>query len=138
MPVFGVLKEAETDETMASDKTMLGTGPFQRDYFACAKACYLDTERAFFSELGDRKITGLLKPWEIITNPLGTWSELQKVGERLKAKDVVQNMVGEGLTLGGILVIDPSGKVLFTYRENTGREIPSAEISAALSALGQT
>lgn len=43
--------------------------------------------------------------------------------------------MGEGLTLGGIMVISPSGEELYTYREVTGQEIPKDEIAAALDKL---
>lgn len=63
------------------------------------------------------------------------WRDFKALGERLKAKKIEGNMVGDGITLGGILVISPQNEVLFAYKEETGQEIPTAEIAAALASL---
>jgi len=102
-------------------------------YFTCGPV-YVDEARTFYQELGDRKID--FKLGRLFTNPLGTWRDLKALGERLKAKGNIEgNLVGEGLTLGGIMVISPSGEELYTYREVTGQEIPKDEIAAALDKL---
>lgn len=61
---------------------------------------------------------------------------MKALSERLKSKGGIEgNLVGEGLTLGGITVISPTGEELYTYREETGKEIPRDEIAAALDKL---
>ena len=55
---------------------------------------------------------------------------------RLKEKgDIQGNLVGEGAIRGGILVISPQNEVLYRYDEETGQEIPAAEIAAAVAKL---
>ena len=95
----------------------------------------MDEERIFYQELGDRKLDFMLR--RLFTNPVGVWRDLKALGARLKAKGggIEGNLVGEGLTLGGIMVISPSSEVLYTYREVTGQEIPRDEIAAALDQL---
>lgn len=134
IPAVAILKEAETDETLAKEKKNLGTAEFARRYFSCGP-CYVDEERVFYEELGDRKLDFPLR--RLFTNPVGVWRDLKALGARLKAKGggIEGNLVGEGLTLGGIMVISPSSEVLYTYREVTGQEIPRDEIAAALDQL---
>ena len=45
------------------------------------------------------------------------------------------NFVGEGNVLGGVLVVDKTGSVLYQYEETTGDQIPKDEIISALGAL---
>lgn len=77
-----------------------------------------------------------------MTNPLGVWRDLKALGVRLRAKGpeggIEGNLVGDGLTLGGILVLGPQSEVIFQYKEETGQEIPTEEIAAALAKLADT
>ena len=57
------------------------------------------------------------------------------MGARLKEKEVEGNMVGEGLVLGGVLVVDKAGSIQYMYKEETGSEVPVEEIKTALGAL---
>ena len=41
------------------------------------------------------------------------------------------NMQGEGLILGGVLVVSSAGDVVYTYLEETGSELPIADIGKA-------
>ena len=97
----------------------------------------MDEERIFYQELGDRKLD--FKLGRALTNPLGTWRDIRALGKRLKAKGpeggIQGNLVGEGLTLGGILVVGPENEVIYQYKEETGQEIPIEEIAAALAKL---
>ena len=135
IPAFAILKEAETDETLAEEEKNLGTAEFARDYFPCGP-CFVDEERVFYDELGGLKLG--LPLGEIFTNPLGVWRDFKALGERLKEKKIDGNMVGDGLTLGGILVIGPKNEVLYQYKEETGKEIPTKEIADALARLADS
>ena len=136
IPAFAILKEAEVAETLAEEKKNLGTADFASLYFNCGP-CFVDEERVFYQELGDRKLD--FKLGKAIRNPLGTWRSFKALGERLKAKGpeggIQGNLVGEGLTLGGILVVGPDDEVIYQYAEETGQEIPTGEIAAALAKL---
>lgn len=130
-----MLKEAETEETLSEEKKSLGTAAFASEYFTCGP-CFLDEEKIFVSELGERSID--FKLGRIFRNPIGVWRDFKALGQRLKAKGGIEgNMVGEGVTLGGILVVSQSGELLYRYDEDTGQEIPRDAIAAALSQLEQ-
>ena len=44
-------------------------------------------------------------------------------------------MKGEGLIQGGVLVVASDGKVVYTYLEETGSQLPVDEISKAIDSL---
>ena len=90
----------------------------------------------FFNDGGDGDFRGRTE--NIFTNPLGVWRDFKALGERLKEKKIDGNMVGDGLTLGGILVIGPKNEVLYQYKEETGKEIPTKEIADALARLADS
>jgi len=55
---------------------------------------------------------------------------------RHKAKNVEGNLVGEGLVQGGIIVVGPDGKVVYTYLEKSGSPLPLEEIRTAILSFG--
>lgn len=133
IPAVAILKEAETDATLAEEKKNLGTADFASEHFTCGP-CFVDDERTFWDELGNNIID--FKLGRLFRNPLGVWRDLKAVGARLKEKgDIQGNLVGEGAIRGGILVISPQSEVLYRYDEETGQEIPAAEIAAAVAKL---
>lgn len=125
--LIGLVKEIAPCATAKNDEE-LGVAEFQSKYFA-GYPLYLDEERAFYNALGNRKITSDLEgSW----NPLTVWQGFKSIGERIKAKNLEGNFRGEGLTLGGILVISPKDGVVYKYEEQTGKEIPRQEIIDAV------
>ena len=50
IPAVAVLKEAETDETLAEEKKNLGTAEFASTYFSCGP-CFVDEEYSITREL---------------------------------------------------------------------------------------
>lgn len=124
--LVGLVKEIAPCAT-AKDDAELGVGEFQSKYFQ-GYPLYLDEAKAFYTALGNRKITSDLKgSW----NPLEVYQGLKSIGERIKAKNLEGNFRGEGLILGGILVIKRKGGVVYEYLEDTGKEIPRDAIIAA-------
>ena len=124
--LIGVVKEIAPCPT-AKDDSELGVGEFQSKYFNFP--LYLDEEKTFYSALGNRKITSDLKgSW----NPFEVYQGFKAIGERIKAKNLEGNFRGEGLILGGILVVSPSQGVVYTYYEETGKEIPKDDIIDAI------
>ena len=118
----------------AANDTVLGVGAFQRDYFD-GGALYLDANRTFYSHFGDRKLItfgGFLKA---LVRPWKTWSALKAIQARMKSKAIEGNMVGEGLLLGGVLVVDRHGTVVYEFRETTGDPAPIADVDDALDKL---
>ena len=57
---------------------------------------------------------------------------MKAIGRRLKSKNLEGNMVGEGLTLGGIIVFGSDGEPKYAYPEVTGSELEIDDILAAL------
>jgi len=123
--LVGLVKEIAPCATAKTDEE-LGVAEFQKNYWN-NNVLYLDEAKAFYSALGDRKITNLKGSW----NPFEVWKGLKSIGERIKEKNLEGNMRGEGLVLGGIVVLDKNKKVVFTYYEETGKEIPKDAIIAA-------
>lgn len=129
VPLVAVVKEvaptakAETDEE-------LGVGTFQEEYFG-GRPTYLDSEKRFYEFLGNRKITGLLGVGDLL-RPWRLYAGYKQMQARLKDKAVEGNMAGEGIVLGGLLVLGPAPEgnggdaatVLYSYKEETGSEVP--------------
>lgn len=115
LPLVGIIKEIAPTKRAQSDEE-LGVGEFQRKYF---KDCdlYLDEKMQFYQVLGSRKLS--LPTW----NPFELWRGYQELTERMKPKSIEGNMVGEGVTLGGVLVIGRGDRgVIHTHLEKTGED----------------
>lgn len=127
VPLVGIIKEVAPTGKVKTDSE-LGVGDFQRDFFPDVPV-YLDEEKVFYTALGNRKIG--LPTW----NPFKLWSGYQKLAARLKGKDIEGNMVGEGITLGGVLVIGAGqGGIVHEYLEKTGTD-PDLFLPAVKEAL---
>jgi len=70
-----------------------------------------------------------------IVKPFTLWNKMSALGERMKSKKVEGNMVGEGLTLGGIVLFDKQGIAKFSYVEETGNDVPLEDLIAAIRAV---
>ena len=116
--LVGVVKEVAPTKQAAND-TVLGVGEFQRDYFKGSEL-YLDEDKAFYAYLGNRRLLTLGGTLKALLLPWRTIRSFRDVGRRMKEKNIEGNMVGEGLLLGGVLVVDKSGKIIYSYQEKTG------------------
>jgi len=126
--VVGVVKQQATS---AAEESKLGVQEFAEKYF-CG-ALFLDEERKLYEALGSRKLS--LPLGKLIFNPLQTYREFKALGVRTKGKGLEGNMQGEGLILGGVLVVSSAGDVVYTYLEETGSELPIADIGKAIDSL---
>ena len=97
--MVGVIKEVAPNANATTDDE-LGVAVFQKDYFA-GFPVFLDTDLAFYKALGNRKVS--LPSW----NPFKLWADFKDVKTRIEKKDIGGNFAGEGLTLGGVLVLGP-------------------------------
>jgi hypothetical protein len=122
--LVGIIKEVAPCSTAKTDEE-LGVSEFENNYFPYP--LYLNEDYGMYKYLGNRKITGLAFSW----NPFKLYSGFKEIGERIKAKKLEGNYKGEGLTLGGILVVK-KGEVVYKYAEETGSEIPTEEIARAV------
>lgn len=122
VPVFAVAKEEELPPPVDAEK-MRGTADFQNSYF-CGPM-YLDADKAFYKYLGNKPIN----PLELL-NPF----TLAKIPEKLKSKSIEGNTIGDGITKGGVLVIDPEGEVLHKFFEKTGEGVPDKDLEKIVEA----
>ena len=131
--LVGVVKEVAPTKQAAND-TVLGVGEFQRDYFKGSEL-YLDEDKAFYAHLGNRRLLTLGGTLKALLLPWRTIRSFRDVGRRMKSKNIEGNMVGEGLLLGGVLVVDKSGKIIYSYQEKTGTPAPIDAVEEALARL---
>ena len=116
--MIGVLKE-DTDTD--------GVKTFQNKYFPFP--LYVDKERQFYKELGNRK----LHSWNIF-NMLTSYPRLQKRWAS-KGDDITGNYRGEGLLQGGVLLVSKEHGVVFKHTEKTGSELPVGSIESIVNDL---
>uniref|UniRef100_A0A7S3JYT0 Peroxiredoxin-like 2A n=1 Tax=Aureoumbra lagunensis TaxID=44058 RepID=A0A7S3JYT0_9STRA len=133
VPLVGIIKEVAPTKQAQND-TVLGVDEFQKKYFAGAPL-YLDEKKLFYQFLGNRKLITLGGFLKALINPFNTYNALKEIGERMRTKGIEGNMVGEGLVLGGVLVIAPDGTTLFQHQEITGTIVDLDKASKALDIL---
>jgi len=123
VPVYAVVKEEEFPPPIEEDK-MKGTKEFQDKYF-CGPM-YLDMEKSFYKYFGNKNILSSLG----LLNPFAYGA----VGDALKSAGIEGNLVGDGITKGGVLVIDPDGTVLYKFDEDPPNGVPAAPLSKIVEA----
>lgn len=126
--LLGVVKEIAPCSGASTDEE-LGLGEFQTNYFNNYPV-YLDESKSFFQFLGSRS---LFRDLKISWNPFTIYRSFKNIGDRIKSKKLEGNYRGEGLILGGILVLSPDAEVLFSYYEETGSEIPKDSLINAIN-----
>lgn len=135
-----MVKEEELPEPVEQEK-MRGLVEFQNDYFGGGPMYLSDEARTLYEYLGNQPIFTLGTLGKALLNPLKARREMKEMGERMKAKSVEGNMVGDGLVKGGILCIAPSGELKYTFYEDPGKGVPpecQAKIAEAARAFGST
>jgi len=130
--LFGIIKEV-APTSQAENDTVLGVGAFEQDYFPYP--LYLDSDKGFYAYLGNRKLVTPRLFFGALLNPIRAYRGVKSLGERIRAKNIEGNLVGEGNLQGGVLVVSPKGDVLFSYQEKTGSVIPKDDIAAAIDSL---
>lgn len=115
---FGIIKEIGVDDK--------GLETFSSKYYP-DKPLYLDSDMDFYRALGDRKL-GL----SVLLNPFKLYSSMKDIKRRHSEKKIDQNLKGEGLKQGGVIVFDSAGIPKYSYLEKTGEEIPTDDLLAAL------
>lgn len=127
------MKEEEKPPGTEADK-MLGVADFAEQYF-CGPLFLSDEERTLYQYLGNQPIFTLGTLGRALLNPFKARREMKEMGERMKAKNIEGNMVGDGLTKGGVLCIAPSGKIEYIFREDPGKGIPQEAQDAIVNAV---
>jgi len=119
--LFGVIKETAVDDA--------GLIEFYSKYYPFP--LYLDKEKAFYSALGDRKMS--ISSW----NPFNWISAISAMRKRHKGKNISGNLKGEGILQGGVILFSKKDgdKPVYAYQEKTGDEMPVEEIIEAVSKM---
>ena len=125
--LIGVIKEVAPVSKAPTDKE-LGVKSFHDNYFPFD--LYRNRELNFYSYLGNRSIFS-----QIPANPLKWFSGYKSMMARMKQNNIKGNMAGEGITLGGVLVVSESKGIVYSYQEETNSPIPEEQIIAAVRSL---
>ncbi|CAJ1931564.1 unnamed protein product [Cylindrotheca closterium] len=88
---------------------------------------YLDIDKAAYKALGNRR-AGLGAALKIL-NPFSDTSK------RLKRNQIQGNLMGEGFLQGGIIIYHKHGIAAYKYEEETGLELPVADIVKGLRSV---
>ena len=115
--LFGVVKETAVDDE--------GLAEFQSKYFNYP--LYRDADMEFYNALGGRKVG--VSSW----NPISWFRSIRSMGKRFKAKGIDGNMKGDGIVQGGVIIFGKDGNPKYAYEEKTGKELPVADILAAVN-----
>jgi len=126
IPIFAVVKEAGSSDGIDT-RGDPNFADYAAQYFTCGPV-YLDKDWSFYNALGARKI-GLAGFYDYMWNPMKAISRIRTMRE----KQIDGALGGDGLTLGGVIVMAPGDKgVLYTYLEDVGNVLPTAEIREAV------
>lgn len=124
---MGIIKEVSPQDDKSIETDELGVIEFQNKYFDYP--VYQDETKAFYNALGRRKLTSYFS-W----NPFSWYSFIRTTSRRTTDVGITGNMKGEGIILGGVLVISKEKGVVFQYEEETGDPVPVEEIVEAILA----
>lgn len=83
---------------------------------------------SFHNSLGRRKISSGFDTW----NPFSLIARFWAVIGRIKAGGIDGNLKGEGNVLGGVIVIQPSKGIIYSFQEKVGAPFPYDEIADAV------
>lgn len=118
---WGIVKETGVDDE--------GLMEFHNTYFDFP--LYRDVDLSAYAAFGNKSILSNMTTW----NPFKLYRGFQELNKRLKEKSLEGNMKGEGLTKGGVFVLNPDGEVVYAMEEMTGSSLDMDEIKAAMDAL---
>lgn len=124
--MVGIIKEIAPVKGAPTD-TELGVDEFNKQYFPYQ--LYRNAGLEFYEALGKRSLLRQI----FTTNPFTLYSDYQQMKQRLKGRGLRGNLIGEGITLGGVLVITEPEGIIYQYQEITGQPIPVDEIQTVIS-----
>lgn len=88
---------------------------------------YLDIDRAAYKVLGNRK-AGL-------SAALKVFNPFSDTAKRIKKNQITGDLSGEGFLQGGIIIYHRHGMAAYKYEEETGLELPVADIVKGLRSV---
>lgn len=117
--IIGVLKEIVDEK---------GVMEFNDKFFPYPLYC--DKMYAFYHALGDRKVGAsfVLHPKSIVGLMCETYS-------RMTSNELGGMTKGEGLTLGGIVIFETTGKSVYAYEEELGKDLPVKDLLAVIHSM---
>lgn len=71
-------------------------------------------------------------------NPYRWWKGFKEIGKRLKEKNIEGNMIGEGLTTGGLVIFGADGEAKYMYKEETGTLLDEELLLQAVRAVRES
>lgn len=117
---WGIVKETGVDDE--------GLAEFHSTYFDFP--LYRDVGLETYASFGNKSILSGMT-W----NPLKIYRGYKEMTKRLNAKNLDGNMKGEGVTKGGVFILNTNGEVVYAMEEITGTPLDMDEIEAAMNAL---
>ena len=115
---WGVVKEINVDDD--------GLLRMYKNYFRFP--FFLDAKKKLYKAMGDRKLN--------IFQHLWYGKETRERIERRGINATANSTLGEGFTLGGILIFDEEGKIRYAFNEQSGgEEFPFDQIRAGIQNL---
>jgi hypothetical protein len=119
--LFGVIKETGVDDAGLLEFTKVFPFPL-----------YRDANHTLYKALGNNKLSLM---W-LLYFMLFKRTEMKRLTDRMKSKELDGNFKGEGLLMGGVIVLDKSGEPRFSFVEKDSKELaPIQDIVAALNAI---
>ena len=117
---WGVIKETGVDDE--------GLTEFHKNYYDFP--LYRDVGLVAYASLGNKSI------WDDLSwNPFRIYRGYKTLSKRLKEKNLDGNMEGEGITKGGVFILNADGEVMYAVAEVTGDPLDMDEIKNAMDAI---
>jgi len=121
--LVGIVKEVDADPE--------GVDEFQKKYFN-NNTLYIDMKKEFYQALGNKSLFS--QSWHS-WNPITLYKDFNKLNQRMKNKKIEGNLKGEGFLKGGLFVVSPKEGIVYVHSEETGSEMPYAEIERVVAKL---
>jgi len=88
---------------------------------------YLDIDKAAYRALGNRRAS--------LGSALKVLNPFSETAKRIKKNQIRGNMSGEGFLQGGVIIYHKNGMAAYKYEEETGLELPVANIVRAMRSV---
>ncbi len=117
--LVGIIKEVAPTKDAEDDET-LGVNDFHENYFL-GLPLFMDSKMSFHNSLGRRKVGDVgFSTW----NPFSIMGRLWRAIMAIRAMGIDGNLKGEGNILGGVIVVQPSKGIIYSFQEKMGEPFP--------------
>lgn len=128
--LVGIIKEVAPTKDAEDDET-LGVNDFHENYFL-GLPLFMDSKMSFHNSLGRRKIGDVgFSTW----NPFSIMGRLWRAIMAIRAMGIDGNLKGEGNILGGVIVVQPTKGIIYSFQEKMGEPFPYDAISEAIEGV---